>query len=82
MAQGFFDLKTPADMFQMLVRNLGRLKGFPGDVDTAYGFFVAAAHCPEWMKGEKYKKTYAANISQSDPQNLAHLPLHVTTADL
>jgi hypothetical protein len=52
MAQGFFDLKTAADLFRMLERYLERLKKSASEVDEAYAFFVAAAHMPEWLKRE------------------------------
>ena len=63
MAQGFFNLKTAEDLFRMLERNFERFKERPWDVDAAYAFFVAAAHLPEWMKGEDYKNEMTKKCS-------------------
>lgn len=56
MSQGFFDLKGPEDILKKLRRELDRLKKYPGDVDAAQGFFISAAHLPEWIRGKKYKR--------------------------
>jgi len=40
----------------MMERNLERLKQSTSDVDAAYAFFVAAAHLPERMRDEYYKR--------------------------
>ena len=46
--QGFYDLKSPADLLAKLHREHARLKKDPTDVDTAWNLFVTAEHMLDW----------------------------------
>ena len=47
--QGFFDLKSPDDLFEKLERDNGRLRKAPTDTDVAFDFVVTAWHLLDWL---------------------------------
>ncbi len=54
--EGFFELKTPPDLFQKLRREYDRLEKAPTDQDAAFNFFVTAEHLLDWLYPNDKKK--------------------------
>lgn len=46
---GFFNLRTPVDMFAKLRHDYQRLQSAPADSATAFDFFVTAHHLVDWL---------------------------------
>jgi hypothetical protein len=53
---GIFELKTPQQLFEKLVRDFGRLRNAPTDSDGWFNFIVTADHLPEWESGRQFPK--------------------------
>jgi len=45
----FFELKTPADLYEKLKRDLTALEESGQNTDIAFNFFVTAEHLPDWL---------------------------------
>jgi hypothetical protein len=51
MAQSeYFGLRTPADLFDKLKHDYGRLRADPMDSYAAFDFFVTAFHIDSWLR--------------------------------
>jgi hypothetical protein len=59
--QGFFDLRTPPDLFGKLGRDFARMNEEPLSSDCAFNFFVTADHIVDWLHpGDRAKDTRSA----------------------
>lgn len=47
--RGFFELRTPQDLFKKLEHDFARLKQNPVDSYAAFDFFVTANHMVDWF---------------------------------
>lgn len=56
---GFFELKTPNDLFKKLEYDMKRLKLSPRDAYAAFDFFVTAEHMLDWLYPNKPKQRTA-----------------------
>src|SRR5271157_2357551 len=61
--KGIFALRTAADLFGKLERDLQRVKDNPADSYAAFDFFVTAFHLKEW---KLQKKPFKPELLQPD----------------
>ena len=57
MAEGFFDISTPEDLYRKLKGDFDDLRSSPFDSRKAFNFFVTATHIADWINDGDRKKT-------------------------
>jgi len=82
---GHFELKTPRQIFNKMVRDANRIAKYPADSDACFNFFVTAEHMVDWLLPGDHNKT-ARSALRSDPvlkicSQLANGAKHFQTLD-
>src|SRR3954467_352291 len=74
MAQkGIFQLKTAVDLAAKMQHDLGRMRSSSTDAYSAFDFFVAARHLPEWLFPSDRSAQEAFFVQHADFRVCRHL---------